>query len=411
LADFDADAVAVINRLVAYMEVGADGAGREDEYHGDLAEGLMAATGLEHSVRWRGVRLWRPDEMVWPLEGGHISRVEWPDVGGVGALAVSREPVGAWLGALAGDDVDYDEVPAALTPEESGMVTYVLCRARRVLVERGLPPVELSVQPPDGDMLRRLIERGGGAVQLTWVLRAGRSVGFCRLLCPRSWLHGLETSVGGDVVDAAPSSWSSVAIDTSVYVGGVRLRSREWHRAQPGAVVLLDDHGILVESDLDDDHQSGDAPVGAAKLMVGGRGVVCGRVAWCSASRCWQFRVGTTDVATMDAKSQKETTMGGEMSQRDETESGEGAEATVGRSTDKVAPTEMLERPDVEIEVRMGSAAVSVGELFKLAEGSVVELSARPGEPVELLANGECVATGELVTVDGHIGVRIIERR
>ena len=43
-----------------------------------------------------------------------------------------------------------------------------------------------------------------------------------------------------------------------------------------------------------------------------------------------------------------------------------------------------------------------------LRAGQVIELNRGPGEPVELSVNGKVVARGELVEVEGQLGVRIL---
>jgi flagellar motor switch protein FliN/FliY len=61
----------------------------------------------------------------------------------------------------------------------------------------------------------------------------------------------------------------------------------------------------------------------------------------------------------------------------------------------------------VRVTVEVGRARIPLGELVKLAPGSIVELDREAHEPADVLVNGKVVARGEIVTVGSHYGVRI----
>jgi len=61
----------------------------------------------------------------------------------------------------------------------------------------------------------------------------------------------------------------------------------------------------------------------------------------------------------------------------------------------------------VPIEVVLGGATLSVEQLETLGEGTIIELTALAGEPVEVRAGGERVAHGEVVVIDENFGVRV----
>lgn len=67
----------------------------------------------------------------------------------------------------------------------------------------------------------------------------------------------------------------------------------------------------------------------------------------------------------------------------------------------------------VEIPVRvsavLGKTRMKVGALMDLAAGAVIELDRRVGEPIELYVNDRLIARGELVMVDGALGVTMTE--
>lgn len=62
-----------------------------------------------------------------------------------------------------------------------------------------------------------------------------------------------------------------------------------------------------------------------------------------------------------------------------------------------------------ELQVCVGRAQVTVGELLNPPANPVVLLDRTPDQPVDLLLDGHVVARGHLVAVDGHFAVRISE--
>jgi flagellar motor switch protein FliN/FliY len=63
----------------------------------------------------------------------------------------------------------------------------------------------------------------------------------------------------------------------------------------------------------------------------------------------------------------------------------------------------------VRLSVEVGSTALKLSELMELAEGSVVELDRQAHELLDIMANGTLVAKGEVVTVNGRFGIRVVE--
>ena len=61
----------------------------------------------------------------------------------------------------------------------------------------------------------------------------------------------------------------------------------------------------------------------------------------------------------------------------------------------------------VRVTVEVGRARVALAELVALGPGSLVALDREAHEPADVLVNGKLVARGEVVTIDGHYGVRV----
>lgn len=69
----------------------------------------------------------------------------------------------------------------------------------------------------------------------------------------------------------------------------------------------------------------------------------------------------------------------------------------------------LIDAVTVELEAHLGRVAMTVGALTALDAGAVVPLDAPLNQFVELRLNGIAVASGELVAVGDHFGVRLRE--
>ncbi|WP_374401403.1 flagellar motor switch protein FliN [Niveibacterium sp.] len=63
----------------------------------------------------------------------------------------------------------------------------------------------------------------------------------------------------------------------------------------------------------------------------------------------------------------------------------------------------------VQITVELGRTKLSIRNLLQLAHGSVVELDALAGEPMDVLVNGTLIAQGEVVVVNDKFGIRLTD--
>lgn len=63
----------------------------------------------------------------------------------------------------------------------------------------------------------------------------------------------------------------------------------------------------------------------------------------------------------------------------------------------------------IRLSVEVGSTSLKLSELLDLNEGGVVELDRQAHELLDIMANGTLIARGEVVTVNGRFGVRIVD--
>jgi flagellar motor switch protein FliN len=77
-----------------------------------------------------------------------------------------------------------------------------------------------------------------------------------------------------------------------------------------------------------------------------------------------------------------------------------------GAASDALA---FLSDIQVEVAVELGRADLSIGEVMRLAPGSVVHINRMLGDPVDLIIRDRLIARGEVVVVDEKFGLRITE--
>ena len=63
----------------------------------------------------------------------------------------------------------------------------------------------------------------------------------------------------------------------------------------------------------------------------------------------------------------------------------------------------------VKLTVELGRTKMTIKELLRLTQGSVVALEGLAGEPLDILINGYLIAQGEVVVVNDKYGVRITD--
>ncbi len=84
-------------------------------------------------------------------------------------------------------------------------------------------------------------------------------------------------------------------------------------------------------------------------------------------------------------------------------------------STEKTADMEVrqtghsIDNVPVKISAVLGKVRIDVAQLRELGDGAVIDLDRKVGEPIDLYVNDRLIARGELVMVDGALGVTMTE--
>ena len=86
-----------------------------------------------------------------------------------------------------------------------------------------------------------------------------------------------------------------------------------------------------------------------------------------------------------------------------------GPQASSGGSAATAGDISMVMDIPVQLSVELGRTRVPIKYILQLAQGSIVELDALAGEPMDVLINGYLIAQGEVVVVNEKFGIRLTD--
>jgi len=69
----------------------------------------------------------------------------------------------------------------------------------------------------------------------------------------------------------------------------------------------------------------------------------------------------------------------------------------------------ILENIEVTLSIEVGRTEMTIRDLLRLNEGSVIELDRLAGEPLDIFVNGAIIAKGEVVMVGERYGIRLTD--
>ena len=81
---------------------------------------------------------------------------------------------------------------------------------------------------------------------------------------------------------------------------------------------------------------------------------------------------------------------------------------TIGEAMSKVDDAAVL-GVNIDVVAVLGVAELKVRQILQLGRGAVVELERELNDPVDLIAEGQVVARGDVVVVEGMLAIQITE--
>lgn len=305
-------------------------------------------------------------------------------------------------GRMLGDEASGVESLRAISATERAIVEFLcLTLVRRLNEASGEPLFRLAAvtgEPPDY-LLKRLQSQADGrntrGVVLTVRTRVESLAGLCRFIFDASTLDALDARRNPLLSGERRAGVASFGAKLGRYRAlaetvALRLLVGETLVAVADLEALEEGDVVLVERPLA--ARRGDQFAGDARLRVGdGANVLlAGRLL---SSGPDAIALELSDIFTEEA----EMAEGERLSMQEEM-----GQAEAGTDNANVLDALLL-----TVSVELAARRLTLDELARLRPGQILELGCRATDPVELYAGGRRIASGELVDIEGQLGVRI----
>jgi type III secretion system YscQ/HrcQ family protein len=293
-----------------------------------------------------------------------VTEFTFPPLRSAGVVAVDRALAQSWLDVVVGPS------PAArrlveLDDRDRTVLVYLALRAAEFFTQRGSPPAVVATERIGPDEAFARLARQSGVTEIDFVFSSASNTALVRVYLPASMMATFD-------------AWATRRRPVSKFVGEFMVHARaslahqhltpiEIANLAPGDVVFMSADPLANDS---------------ASLIIGGRAVAASAVAQ-PEHDSWTFTVAP-------GGNESEIAMEDMMAAPDEVTS------------------QLVDSVELRMDVVVGNVSLSVSELSRLQPGRVFVLDGAVGEPVDLVVNDHVVAKGELVDVDGRVGVRVL---
>lgn len=308
-----------------------------------------------------------------------------------------------------------------LTDIEEGVVGYVVLELLKVLgptLEPGLPRLTLEGFARNTDEALATLGEETHTVAVQFKASLGQKVGWVRAFLPGTLLSAAFPPAASDELRArrlegftsSVHRFSHVRTSLWAQIGFAEIMEGDLLGLRNGDVILLDELTARPER----------GEGGTAKLRVGR-----GRSGWAAADvaltdgrfcatitslhRDEPSPIQPLESEAVDAPANaayEESTHPGPSGSNESARNSEKETKNVDES--RAEGGDLLNDVPLQISVEMARLPVSAEQIVGLRVGQVLELDRVPGDPVDLSVNGKVIARGELVEVEGQLGVRVL---
>jgi flagellar motor switch/type III secretory pathway protein FliN len=227
-------------------------------------------------------------------------------------------------------------------------------------------------------------------VAVTWTVLVGDEAYAARAVVPRRALTLAPPESGHAWGANALAALGATPLRISIVAWAVELTTAEIATLGPGDVLVVERGSLTVDA------STRSLALPRAHRVEGASATLVGPV-WLAA-------------ASSDVGVRADLVEGPRLVLRGEREPLGAAEATMTEAGEERALVEAIGDVPVLVRVEVGEAVMSARQWASLAPGDVVGLGRRLGEHVVLRIGGVPVARGELVDIEGEMGVRIVAR-
>lgn len=237
--------------------------------------------------------------------------------------------------------------------------------------------------------------------------------GALSLFASRRFLTTLSAASRGGLSEKASNKTALQTLERFVpklnlnaLIGTTRLSGADLNYLEPDDIIIIDQPEI--------DWQSAAFQGGLQVYLGSGRNFrLIGNAS--DAGNNAELKLKIEEISVGEERSAPPTEIRMQMNETEnnlaETEAGERATETgeqfSGENAEENPPA--LENVLVTLRVELGGSKISLREIQNLRAGQIISLGARPTDPVRIVtdAGEQPVATGELIEIEGQLGVRL----
>lgn len=272
---------------------------------------------------------------------------------------------------------------------ETGVIEFLVLRVIRAIRETMADFSSKTLR------LKQLLIHGGQSLKhpeaiadpldpvlvLTARLVIAELLSYIRLYIPYKLLEDLLLPSSDSVRLELLGRWmnvvSAVKTELIVELGEIKLLAEELASLEPSDIILLSGIGVR--------YSDGEL-TGSVRARLGQNGAGCFSSDIISEPSSVKIMLNSFTVSTQP-KGEKEA-----MEEKDLAES-----------------AQFVQSVPVTIVVELGRRNMTIADVSRLRLGQIIDLKRTPSEPVDLTIDGKVIGKGELVDIEGDLGVRILK--
>jgi type III secretion system YscQ/HrcQ family protein len=302
----------------------------------------------------------------------------------------------ATIERLLGGSGEAVRMQRAFTDIEYGVLSYPLLRLLQLFAQDFASGRELSLSldkfASTLDELDAVTTQESGYQMLGYRLQVGKRNGYARVLLPDALVtkrFGAPISQSGateqelNYMRQRLMALGSREVTARLQVTHVDLQPKDIANVEAGDIIILENHHIRVTAD----GIEGDIFVTLGNGKNGGFNARLRN----DESEAEQARLEILDIVVQEQPL-------------------EDAMPEDPSAPDNLPQTEGLLRDvDAPVVVELGRIRMNTAQVVRLRTGQILRLTRGPNDPVDLVVNGKLFARGELIEVEGELGVRLTQ--
>ena len=314
-------------------------------------------------------------------------------------LIVDLDPSLATLAIdrLLGGAGESSRMQRALTEIEEGILSFVLLKAMGFVHDGWETGRELALTldrfASRLEDIQPIVDEEPGYHALALSIAVGKKVGYARIFVPDSLIttrfQQLVAQSGGPELEQRQMRSAFRALGEREVVGRVEVAQLDLGiddiaGLEAGDIVILENHQLALSP-------QGLSGLAFVKLGTGRNGGLQAQIE----SDGDRSRLVIANIVVQE-----------EPAEADMADSGDAGEVV----DDNLPETEGLLRDvPAPVVVELGRIRMNTAQVIRLRQGQILRLPRGPNDPVDLVVNGKVFARGELIEVDGELGVRLLQ--